>query len=75
MVRDNGMTNHGRVDAMLTICEMARLFDVHTSTVKRWSEQGMLKAYRIGPGGARRFRREEAVIFYLERVIKKHPES
>ena len=69
MAESNGLTN------MMTIGEVARLFNVHTNTVRQWSERGILKAYRIGPRGDRKFRREDVAILYLERAIKKHLRS
>ena len=59
------MSNHnGNVDPMLTISEVARILNVHINTVRRWSNQGMLKAYRIGSRGDRRFRREDVDSFF-----------
>jgi excisionase family DNA binding protein len=46
-------------NGMLTIAETAYLLNVHINTVRRWSDQGMLKSYRIGTRGDRRFRRED----------------
>ena len=69
MTESNGLTN------MMTIGEVARLFNVHANTVRQWSERGILKAYRIGPRGDRKFRREDVAILYLERAIKKHLRS
>ena len=69
MAKSNGLPN------MMTIGEVARLFNVHTNTVRQWSERGMLKAYRIGSRRDRKFRREDVAIFYLERAIKKHLKS
>jgi excisionase family DNA binding protein len=53
------MTNHNDIDGMLTINEVARLLNVHINTVRRWSNQGALKSYRIGSRGDRRFRQED----------------
>ena len=69
MADSNGLTN------MMTIGEVARLFNVHANTVRQWSERGILKAYRIGPRGDRKFRREDVAILYLERAIKRHLEN
>ena len=44
---------------MLTVKEAAQLLYVHENTVRRWTEQGILKTYRIGPRGDRRFRAED----------------
>ena len=57
------MTNHEEIDPMLTISDVARLLNVHINTVRRWSNQGVLEAYRIGSRGDRRFRREDIASF------------
>lgn len=49
---------------MFTPTEVAQLLNVHINTVRRWSNLGILKSYRIGPRGDRRFSREE-----LERFL------
>ena len=51
------------IDPMLTASEVARLLNVHMNTVRRWSNQGVLKAYRIGSRGDRRFRQEDIAYF------------
>ena len=51
---------------MLTVREVARLLNVHSNTVRRWSDRGILKAYRITHRGDRRFRREDIVNFLAE---------
>jgi excisionase family DNA binding protein len=56
--------------AMLTVREVARLLKVHVSTVRQWSNRGMLKGYRIGSRGDRRFRREDVDAFLKEREIE-----
>ncbi len=60
---------------MLTTGDMARLFSVHGSTVRRWSNQGIIKAYRIGPRGERRFRREDVAALLLERAARRYLEA
>ena len=57
------MTNHKEISPMLTTSEVARLLNVHINTVRRWSNQGLLKSYRIGSRGDRRFRREDVTNF------------
>jgi len=51
---------------MLTISEVAQLLNVHINTVRRWSNQGTLKSYRIGSRGDRRFRQEDIASFLVE---------
>lgn len=48
---------------MLTTSDVARLLNVHMNTVRRWSNQGIIKAYRIGSRGDRRFRQEDIDYF------------
>jgi len=47
------------VEPMLTISEAARVLNVHVNTVRRWSKQGLIKSYRIGSRGDRRFHRKD----------------
>ncbi len=44
---------------LLTPGTTARLLNMHVNTVRRWSNQGILSVYRIGPRGDRRFQRQE----------------
>lgn len=52
--------------AMLTVREVSRLLHVHSNTLRRWSDQGVLRAYRIGPRGDRRFKPEDIAVLLLE---------
>ena len=60
------MVGHKEIDAMLTVSDVARLLSVHTNTVRRWSNQEILKAYRIGSRGDRRFQQEDVDSFLLQ---------
>ena len=57
------MASHNQENTMLTASEVAHLLNVHINTVRRWSNNGVLKAYRIGPRGDRRFHPEEITNF------------
>jgi excisionase family DNA binding protein len=57
------MGNGEHMDEMLTVREVARLLHVHPNTLRRWSSNGRIKAYRITSGGDRRFRRKEVARF------------
>lgn len=54
------------MSTMLTVREVSRLLHVHSNTLRRWSDQGIIKAYRIGPRGDRRFRPEDIAVLLLE---------
>jgi excisionase family DNA binding protein len=60
------MGNGERMSDMLTVREVARLFHIHPNTLRRWSNNGRIKAYRITPRGDRRFKREEIARFLAE---------
>jgi len=60
------MARVNRANGMLTVRQLARLLNVHINTVRRWNDRGVLKAYRIGPRGDRRFSREDIDMFLAE---------
>ena len=60
------MGNGDGMGNMLTLREVARLFHVHPNTLRRWSNKGMIRAYRINQRGDRRFKREEIIRFLAE---------
>jgi excisionase family DNA binding protein len=53
-------------DSLLTTSETASLLHVHINTVRRWSNMGVLKSFRIGPRGDRRFLKEDIDKFLRE---------
>ncbi|MFC2001433.1 helix-turn-helix domain-containing protein [Chloroflexota bacterium] len=44
---------------MLTVAETAHLLHIHPNTVRQWSDNGLLKAYRLGYRRDRRFKLED----------------
>ena len=48
---------------LLGVREAAELLGVHANTLRRWSSRGLLKSYRVGPRGDRRFRQEDLDAF------------
>ncbi|HUW46083.1 MAG TPA: helix-turn-helix domain-containing protein [Dehalococcoidia bacterium] len=64
MGKDMGNGDH--MSNMLTVREVAQLLHVHPNTLRRWSNKGRIRAYRITPRGDRRFKREEIVRFLAE---------
>jgi excisionase family DNA binding protein len=46
-------------DLLLSTGDVARLLGIHVNTVRRWSRIGVLKTFRVGPRGDRRFRKTD----------------
>jgi excisionase family DNA binding protein len=60
------VANDEQMNNMLTVREVARLLHIHPNTLRRWSNNGTIKAYRITRRGDRRFKREEIDRFLAE---------
>ena len=75
------MANNREINPMLTTSDVAHLLNVHINTVRRWSNQGILKSYRIGSRGDRRFRQDDIDGFLaqgnndIDRGVKKEKAS
>lgn len=53
---------------MLTIGEACRILYVHCNTLRRWTKRGLITAYRVGPRGDRRYRREDVNALLTEQI-------
>ena len=56
--------------SLLTTSEVARIFSVHPSTIRRWCDQGKIKFHRASSRGVRLFKREHVAVAYLDRSIR-----
>ncbi len=63
-----GFANDDSIESMLTMREACRLLNVHSNTLRRWGQQGMLRIYRVGPRGHRRFRRKDVIALLTEQL-------
>lgn len=59
---------NNELSPMMTTSDVARLLSVHINTVRRWSNQGILKTYRIGSRGDRRFDQKDVEQFLYEKL-------
>jgi excisionase family DNA binding protein len=57
-------------ELMLSSAEAARMLGVHPNTVRGWADKGILKSYRVGPRGDRRFRQSD-----IESFLSRSPDS
>ena len=69
MIKD--LVDEEKMANMLTVQEVARLLHIHPNTLRRWSNRGLIKAYRITPRGDRRYRRQE-ILNFLARLNANH---
>ena len=63
MLKEGLFDNH--IGPMLTVREVAQILHIHNNTVRRWSDQGIIKTYRIGPRGDRRFRTADITVLLV----------
>ncbi len=66
------MARSNNQDSMLTASELAHLLNVHINTIRRWGNRGILKTYRVGPRGDRRFAKEDVDTFLAENLEGSH---
>ncbi|MEE8374356.1 MAG: helix-turn-helix domain-containing protein [Dehalococcoidia bacterium] len=59
------MTADFLIEGVLKIREASEFLKVHPNTLRRWSEMGVVRAYRFGPRRERRFK-----ISDLEALLK-----
>lgn len=48
----------------MTVRQVATFLHVSVSTVRRWSDKGLLQCYHIGSRGDRRYRRRDLLQFF-----------
>ena len=53
------MAYHEQIITMLSISDVAWLFGIHSNTVRRWADRGIIRACRSNSRGDRRFRRRD----------------
>ena len=51
---------------LLTVKDVAHLLNIHVNTVRRWSDQNIIRSYRVTSRGDRRFRREDIAHYLAE---------
>jgi len=65
------MERKNQSNSTLTVTDAARLLHIHVNTVRRWSNLGIIKSYRIGPRRDRRFWKEDITALLVELKINR----
>ena len=63
--------NKVRLPELLTIAQVAKILNVHPTTLRRWDKKGKLKAIRVGTRrgvGERRYHREDIIKLITEKI-------
>lgn len=55
---------------MLPTREVARMLGVHENTIRRWTDSGLLPAYRYGTRRDRKFKEAD-----IERFLREHKQG
>jgi len=66
------MISDSEIGHLLTIREVSKILHVHSNTLRRWSDEGIIKSFRISRRGDRRFKLED-VLSYLGELNKERP--
>lgn len=53
-------------ERMMTVQQVADLLQVSICSIRRWSDKGILKFYRVGNRGDRRYWREDVLRFLVD---------
>jgi len=64
------MPINNKLEKMLTVREAAQLLHIHPNTLRRWSDKGRIKAYRITARGDRRYKRSDLIRFLEEPEVQ-----
>jgi predicted site-specific integrase-resolvase len=56
------LTN-GRNNAVLTTKDVSGMLGIHQNTVRRWSDLGLLRSFRVSQRGDRRYKYEDITSF------------
>lgn len=57
------MKNTNIIPELLTLQEASKLLKKHPNTLRKWDEQGVLRAIRMGPRGDRMYKKEDILNF------------
>lgn len=53
------MKKNNDIPELITLQEACELLKKHPNTLRKWDQQGVLKAVRVGPRGDRMYKKED----------------
>lgn len=68
--KGRSVASNRRSDTLLSTSQAAEFLGVHVNTVRRWSDTGILQAYRIGYRHDRKFRQADLDEFLRKTVVR-----
>ena len=60
---DTRISNSERQVSVLTTKDVAVILGIHQNTVRRWSDLGLLRSFRVSQRGDRRYRYQDITSF------------
>jgi len=64
------MKTRQKNSGMLTTTEVAHFLHVHPNTVRQWANKELIRVYRLGPRGDRRFKQEDIEDFLRQNGVR-----
>jgi len=74
----SGLTRKGvstALRSLLTTQQAADLASVHINTLRRWGDLGLIKQFRIGPRGDRRFLRRDVEKLLVKTMVRRRKKT
>ena len=60
---DIDILNNEKQDSVLTTKDVACILGIHVNTVRRWSDMGLFRSFRVSQRGDRRYRYKDITSF------------
>jgi excisionase family DNA binding protein len=68
------MVSYENLEEMLTVPQVAQMLSVHPNTLRRWSDRGWIRSFKVSTRGDRRYYKQDVNRFLDERSGQIYPE-